>query len=382
MAFVAIKMGGDLESIRSVVEFCRFVRENGLDSGIKATIDSVRAVRIAGQGGFEDCRNALRAVLAASKTDWDLFDQLFDAFWFGYRLERRARPVTTGNSAVSARTKQGIYLDVGNPASKEPGATKEERKVVTGASAMDRLRKVDFSRVSQGDLAELGRLSERLLRRMSLRLSRRFRLTPLRGRIDLRRTLSAGAARGGEIMKLRYKNRKKQAARLVILLDVSDSMNPYSMFLFRFAYVLGKHFDQPTCFVFSTRLVNVSDVLKARSLPDALRALSTITTCWSGGTRIANALGEFNRSYGRRMRSSETSVIILSDGWDTDEPGTLVAELKTLKQHAKKLIWLNPLLGLDQYEPVTRSMSVALPYIDVFAPAHNLQSLLELERHV
>ena len=375
-------MGRDLESIRSVVEFCRFVRENGLDSGIKATIDSVRAVSIVDQDGLDDCRHALRAVLSASKTEWDLFDQLFDAFWFGCRLGTRARPVATPNSAVSARNKQGIYLEVGNPASREPGATKEERKIVAGASAMDRLQKVDFSRVPQDHLAELERLSERLLRRMSLRLSRRFRCTPLRGRIDLRRTIRAGAARGGEMMELRYKNRKKQAVRLVILLDVSDSMNPYSMFLFRFAYVLGKHFDQLTCFVFSTRLVHVSDVLKARSLPNALRALSAITTCWSGGTRIASALGEFNRSFGRRMRSTETSVIILSDGWDTDEPGTLVAELRTLKQHARKLIWLNPLLGLDQYEPVTGSMSAALPYIDVFAPAHNLQSLLELERHV
>jgi uncharacterized protein len=375
-------MSRDLESIRSVVEFCRFVRENGLDSGIKATIDSVRAVGIVDQGGLDDCRHALRAVLSASKTDWDHFDQLFDAFWLGRRLERKARPVALGNSVVSARNKQGIYLEVGNPAAKEPGTTKEERKVVAGASAMDRLRKVDFSRVPQDDLAELERLSERLLRRMSVRLSRRFRFTPLRGRIDLRRTIRAGAARGGEMTELRYKNRKKQAIRLVILLDVSDSMNPYSMFLFRFAYVLGKHFDQLTCFVFSTRLVHVSDVLKARSLSNALRALFAITTCWSGGTKIAGALGEFNRSFGRRMRSTATSVIILSDGWDTDEPGTLVAELKTLKQHAKKLIWLNPLLGLDQYEPVTGSMSAALPYIDVFAPAHNLQSLLELERHV
>ena len=379
---VAMRMSRGLEPIRSVVEFCRFVRANGLDSGIRATIDSVRAVRIVDQVGLDDSRHALRAVLSASKRDWDLFDQLFDAFWFGRRLEKPVRRIAPGNSAVSARNKQGIYLGVGNLASKEPGATKEERKVVTGASAMDRLRKVDFSRVPQDDFAELGRLSERLLRRMSLRLSRRFRLTSLRGRIDLRRTIRAGAARGGEMMELRHKSRKKQAVKLVILLDVSDSMNPYSVFLFRFAYVLGRHFDQLSCFVFSTRLVNVSDALKARSLPDALRALSTITTCWSGGTRIGGALGEFNRSFGRRMRSTETSVLILSDGWDADEPGSLIGELRILKQHVKKLIWLNPLLGLDEYEPVTRSMSAALPYIDVFAPAHNLQSLLELERHV
>jgi hypothetical protein len=185
---------------------------------------------------------------------------------------------------------------------------------------------------------------------------------------------------GGEFLDLRYKNRISQAARLVILLDVSDSMNPYSLFLFRFAYALGKHFDRVSCFVFSTRLVDVSKTLKARDLASALSALTGITTFWSGGTKIGSSLQEFNRRFGRRMRSTNTCVLILSDGWDTGEPDALVAELKILKQRSKKLIWLNPLLGLAQYEPVTRGMRAALPYIDLFAPAHNLQSLLELER--
>jgi len=128
--------------------------------------------------------------------------------------------------------------------------------------------------------------------------------------------------------------------------------------------------------------VDVSKTLKARDLGNAMRELSGITTFWSGGTKIGDSLREFNRRFGRRMRFTNTCVLILSDGWDTGEPDALVAELQILKQRSKKLIWLNPLLGLAQYEPVTRGMRAALPYIDVFAPAHNLQSLLELERHL
>jgi uncharacterized protein len=364
--------------LTGVVEFCRFARDNGLGSGLKAVIDSVRAVGIVDHGRLDAFRYALRANLCSSKREWDLFDQLFDTFWYGGRMDRPKQPIAPpGDSSLNAPNSKGIHLMLGHPASR---GFEARRKTISGASAIDRLSKVDFSEVTQDDLAELEHLSERLLRRISLRLSRRQKLSHLRGGIDLRRTIRAGTGYGGEFIDLRYKDRRSQPPRLVILLDVSDSMNPYSLFLFRFAYALGKHFDRVSCFVFSTRLVDVSKTLKARDLANALRELSGITTFWSGGTKIGSSLQEFNRGFGRRMRSTNTCVLILSDGWDTGEPDALVAELKTLKQRSKKLIWLNPLLGLAHYEPVTRGMRAALPYIDVFAPAHNLQSLLELER--
>jgi uncharacterized protein with von Willebrand factor type A (vWA) domain len=371
---------GPSSTLRGVVEFCRFARDNGLNSGLKAVIDAVRAVSIVDHGGLDAFRSALRATLCASKKEWDLFDQLFDAFWYGARMDRPGHPIApSADWSLNAGNTKGIHLVLGHPGSR--GST-AKRKTIGGASPIDRLSKVDFSEVPQDDLAELERLSERLLRRMSFRLSRRQKLSHLRGRIDLRRTIRAGTAYGGEFIHLRYQDRRSQPPRLVILLDVSDSMNPYSLFLFRFAYALGKHFDRVSCFVFSTRLVDVSKTLKARDLGNAMRELSGITTFWSGGTKIGNSLQEFNRRFGRRMRFANTCVLILSDGWDTGEPDALVAQLQILKQRSKKLIWLNPLLGLAQYEPITRGMRAALPYIDVFAPAHNLQSLLELERHL
>jgi len=367
----------DFES--SIVQFCRFAYRNGLDSSVRSTIDSVRAARIV---DGESLRNALRTVLCHSKKEWDLFDPLFESFWSGRPLDKPERSVVRLFGSTGKTGEQRAYFFSGDHKSKGSQTIVRKRKTVAGATSIERLSKIDFSQLAGEDLGQLEQLSERLLRRMSFRLSRRVQVVHSRSRIDLRRTIRAAAARGTELIELRYKGRKTQASRLVILLDVSDSMNPYSHFLFRFAYALGKYFDQLACFVFSTRLVDITSALKTTTLPEALKALSAMETFWSGGTKIGSALREFNRGYGRRIRSTDTTVFILSDGWDTDAPDILVTELTLLKQRAKKLIWLNPLLGLDQYEPVTRGMSAALPFVDVFAPAHNLQSLLDLERRL
>jgi uncharacterized protein with von Willebrand factor type A (vWA) domain len=183
-------------------------------------------------------------------------------------------------------------------------------------------------------------------------------------------------------MVLAYKGRKPQKKRLVIFLDISGSMNLYSLFLLRFAYALQKHFKKVNTFLFSTGVVEISDLLRARKLSDALTGVSQRAREWSGGTRIGGSLREFNRGAGRRVLSSNTFFIILSDGWDTGAPEVLAAELCKTRSRVQKLLWLNPLLGLKDYQPITRGMSAALPHVDVFAPAHNLESLLALEKYL
>lgn len=257
-----------------------------------------------------------------------------------------------------------------------------ERKTFSGASAVERLQKVDFSQMPQTDLVELERVSLRLLRRMSYRVARRLRARKRRDSIDLRRTIRRSISRGGEFLDLCYKGPKKKRAKLVLLLDVSDSMNPYSFFLLKFAYVLGKYSREVRSFIFSTMLVEVSNLLRTRRISDALRTLSEMTTAWSGGTRIGGSLQEFNERHASALLSRHTVFIVLSDGWDTGAPEELAIELRKIRRRIGKLIWLNPLLGLEDYQPVTRGMSAALPFIDLFAPAHNLQSLLALEEHL
>jgi uncharacterized protein with von Willebrand factor type A (vWA) domain len=336
-------------------------------------------VQDAGVTAIED---ALRAVLCSSKEDWDLFAKLFALLWEG-PAPAKPSPKKSGKNRFSAHglSREQRPLKLFTDAER-PNPDPQPEKAISGASVIERLTKTDFLFVPDGDLAELERLSFRLLRRMSNRLSRRLRITERRGVVDLRRTIRRNLVHGGDLIELRHKKQRRQRTKLVILLDVSDSMNRYSLFLLKFAYALKQCAREVSAFVFSTTLMDISETLNAKSWSNVLGKLSEMTTGWYGGTKIGGSLRSFNERFGTKLLSRDTAVIILSDGWDTEAPETLVNELRTIKSKVQQLIWLNPLLGLPGYEPITRGMSAALPYIDVFAPAHNLESLLQLERHL
>lgn len=365
----------------SVVSFCRLARTKGLSGGLHRSLAALRAVKAVGTTDRETLRFALRAVLCSSKAEWDLFDDLFKTF---EEQSQRTSKSGWGKQKMtversSRREAPSQYL-IGHDA----GDTKPEAegKAVAGASVRERLATVDFSQVPQNDLVRLEELSLRLLQQMSLRLSRRLKSGSRPGPIDLRRTIRRNLSHGGEPIVFAFRNKKPQKDRLLILLDVSGSMNAYSVFLLKFAYALQKHFRQVDTFLFSTSLVEISDALRARRLSDALVKLSQLAAGWSAGTKIGASLRELNRSHSRKLQAGSTIFMILSDGWDTGAPEILAAELKAIQRRVRKVIWLNPLLGIADYEPVTRGMSAALPHVDLFAPAHNLESLLALEIHL
>ena len=366
---------------QSVVELCRFTRSNGLSGGLHRSLAALRAVKAVGTSDRESLRFALRAALCSSKAEWDLFDELFKAF------EEQSQHTSKPGSGKQKTTVEGSsqretpspYL-IGHDA----GDTKPESdgKTAAGASVCERLATVDFSQIPQNDLLRLEELSLRLLRQMSLRLSRRLESGHRPGPIDLRRTIRRNLAHGGEPIVLAFRNKKPQKNRLLIFLDVSGSMNAYSGFLLKFAYALQKHFRHVDTFLFSTSLLEISEALRPRRLSAALVKLSQLAAGWSAGTKIGASLRELNRLHSRKLQAGSTIFMILSDGWNTGAPELLAAELKAIHRRVRRVIWLNPLLGLADYEPVTGGMSAALPYIDVFAPAHNLESLLDLEKHL
>jgi uncharacterized protein with von Willebrand factor type A (vWA) domain len=363
-----------------IVDFCRFAQANGLPAGVKESLGALEAARTVGVADRQTFKAALRAVLCSSKADWDLFEELFEAFWSGEDSRRRVQLRMRAVSEKPLESQQEKALAVPIPGKIETSEG-QEGKSVLGATLQERLKQADFSQIAQGDLADLEQIALRLLRQMSLRLSRRLRTATARGKVDLRRTIRQSISRGGDPIYLSFRNRLLQPLRLVILLDVSGSMNPYSLFLVRFAYALQKYFKRVDTLLFSTRLTDITAVLRTRNLRDALDAVSLEAAGWSGGTRIGESLLEFTLAHGSLL-SRNTLFLVLSDGWDTGEPAVLAAELSEIKRRVRKVIWLNPLLGMEGYEPVTRGMSAALPHIDVFAPAHNLQSLLELEGHL
>ncbi len=363
----------------SLIAFCRFLRERGSTPGAQQTLDALRAAELVNPANRDTLKAALKLILSSSKEEWDQFDGLFEQYWSG-RIDEP-------NQAERTKLRGGSSL----PSNREPefrsfAESKEidqdDAKLVAGASLEKRLRLADFSTVTARDLPELDRLALHLLSVMSSRLSRRFRGSASSGRLDLRATLRRSLPAGGTPVDLRWKKKKPRPLRLIILIDVSGSMNPYSVFLLKFAYALAKRFPEVRAFLFSTSIQEITSELRSRQLKQALDRLSRAQAEWAGGTRIGESLRQFLAGKGGRLLTQRSAFLILSDGWDTGDPGMLAKQLAVIQRRVRQLIWLTPLLGMDGYQPLTRALNAALPFIDVFAPAHNLDSLLDLERHL
>ena len=248
------------------------------------------------------------------------------------------------------------------------------------ASDIESNAEKDFSQFGSEELQEIARVARRLVRKLASRPSRRWKPVRRGSRVNLRRSLRTSLRTGGELIELSFKQRKQKKTKLVVICDVSGSMDLYSRLLIQFTYALQNSLARVETFVFSTSLKRISGHLKDRSYERALESLAE-TRGWSGGTLIGPSLAVFNSDW-PELVDKRTIVIILSDGWDTGEPEELSGALASLKRRAGRLVWLNPLLGNPTYEPLTRGMQAALPHIDVFAPLHNLQSLRALERHL
>jgi uncharacterized protein with von Willebrand factor type A (vWA) domain len=367
---------GDLAS--SIVSFCRYIRSHGIDSDVRQTLSALQITNTIGTADRQLFGFGLRAVLCSAQQEWERFQRLFESFWdhADNTEHSKTEPKQERHKSKLERPDTGSSFLLG--VSNQEGTG----KAVTGASAQQQLKKVDFSMVPYRDQRELEQLADHLLRQMSVKLSRRFIQKEHGDRLDLRRTIRQSIRYGGNPILRAYKGRKLRTTKLLVLLDISGSMNSYSLFLLRFVYALQRVFKRVDSFVFSTSLVEITDLLRVRQLPDALRRLSQRSAGWSGGTKIGESLEEFNRLFARKLLSQETILIILSDGWDTGDPELLAKEMRFAKRRAQRILWLNPLLGMKDYRPITRGMAAALPYVDVFAPAHNLESLLALEKQL
>jgi uncharacterized protein with von Willebrand factor type A (vWA) domain len=336
-------------------------------------------------------RRALKTLLSGNREQWARFDELFDNYWFGRGL--RVVAPTQAEAGVRNRGPRPDIWDKVLPQEESASAMpRAEQSQGSGegpdgrgtgrliASRSDALTRTDLRRlVTPDETAEAERIAERLARAIRYRLSRR-RIPARRGEtIDLRRTIRRNLSRGCDPIELRRKHRPERPVKLVVLLDASGSMKVYSRYFINFVRGLIGRWLHADAFLFQTRLVHIADALRERDPSVAMTKLSLMADGFGGGTRIATALKTFNDRYAKETLDSRRVVIVMSDGYDTDPPEALAVELKRLKRRAHRLVWLNPLLGWKNYEPVARAMAVALDYIDCFAPAHSLASLAALE---
>jgi uncharacterized protein len=373
--------------------FARTLRDNGFKIGLAETRDALAILTAPLATQAASFKHALRALFCATHSDWQRFDEIFDAFWLN-RGMRQARALA-GASTAAAQT-QAQSLGEATPQRNEPGlpnhlerrddggnAASDGRGRREGASRSENLAVIDMRHiVDPGDIARTHALATRLARLMRARLVRREQIRRRGRRLDLRRTIHRNVSHGGTLLDLAWRRRKIKPLRLVLLLDASGSMSLYTAFFVRFLHGVVDAFREAEAFVFHTRLAHVSASLRDRDVSRAVDRLSLMAQGIGGGTRIGESLATFNRWHARRVINSRTAVMIVSDGYDTGEPERLGEEMRRLRRRCRRIIWLNPLIGWRDYSPQARGMQAALPYVDLFAPAHNLESLAALEPYL
>jgi uncharacterized protein with von Willebrand factor type A (vWA) domain len=354
-------------------------------------IDLVHALNYIEVGRKADFYHAIRSLLVHRREDIPLFDEAFEAFW---------RTPTDGwttldLSMLGERKKLRRPLFTAPTLRQPPAATPSEEgdqpqaseppivEVTLTYSAREVLRHKDFAALTGEELDEIKQLIATLVLQMGERRTRRKQ--PGHGvLLDLRRTLRRNMIRyGGEVIEWAYREPQVKPRPLVIIADISGSMERYTRLLLHFIFSLTAGLDQPVeSFVFSTHLTRITRQLHERDVDQALHEVTRAVSDWSGGTRIGEALKAFNFDWGRRVLGRGAVALLISDGWDRGDVDLLRMEIARLQRSCHRLIWLNPLLGSSEYEPLTRGMQAALPYVDDFLPVHNLASLEDLARRL
>jgi len=362
--------------------FARLLHDSGIEAGPRRLTDATRALTYIDLKREADFRGALRSVFVSRKEDIPTFEAAFDIFWAppdpritAGAIPGRSRPLRMSPERAAAWS-AALGLS-----SSQMSREQEARSVPatsSGYSAEELLRQKDFEEMTWEETEQVKRLLEQAAWRVAERRTRRMRAGKT-GPIDLRRSARHAIRSSGELMQLFRKRPRLRRRPLVLICDVSGSMERYSRLLMIFAYAIARREDLEA-FVFSTRLTRITRQLRQRDLDKALEAVSKGVHDFSGGTRIGDALADFNRHWARRVLGHGAVVIIVSDGWDRGDPDQLTAELIHLRRSAHRLVWLNPLIGSEGYQPLTRGMAAALPYCDDFLAAHNVQALDDLGR--
>jgi len=361
---------------KNIVQFCRFLRQKGFGVTIEEESLSLQALQIIDYNNNDIFRQTLKATLCHNKSQLDEFDDLFHEYW--KELEK----------AVDAKTKEcpknktAFQQQASYKALKKwlHGNRNKETEETATYSTQENLSKRDFSTIPEDEVDELMQTIKFIAKRLAAKKNRRYEFSSKTEMPDLRKTLRKNLRRGGELLDIIHRRPKRNRLKLILLCDVSRSMELYSAFLIQFMYAFQQVYRRMETFVFSTSLKRVTWLLKQKNFSEAMQKLGTENNGWSGGTRIGESLDVFIKEYGKKLIDSKTIVVILSDGWDTGNIDLIKTNMEFIHAKSKKLIWLNPLAGFEDYKPHVSAMKAALPFIDVFASVHNVESLKRLGR--
>jgi uncharacterized protein with von Willebrand factor type A (vWA) domain len=373
----------------NIMHFGRILRSAGLPVGPGKIIDAVSAVEAVGITSRRDFYWSLHAVFVNRRDQHEIFDQAFHIFWRDPRLLERMlgilMPEIPGEEQQEPQEPPSRrIMEAMAPKEKEGQQDQEEKEpeveveATLTASANELLQKMDFEDMSAAEI----NAAKAAISRMHLSIDqipmRRFERSHRINRVDMRATLRAAMRTGGGLIPLQYRRRRKRTPPLVILCDISGSMGRYTRMLLHFMHAITNDRDRVHTFLFGTRLTNVTRQLRNKDVDVALECCNEMVEDWSGGTRIGESLKEFNRFWGRRVLGQGAVMILISDGLDRDAGRGLEIEMDRLHKSCRRMIWLNPLLRFDGFEPKSQGIKAILPHVDEFRPVHNLESLSEL----
>ena len=369
------------------MHFARTLRAAGLPVGSGAVLDALRAVEAVGVARRDDFYWTLHAAFVRRREHRPLFDEAFHVFWRNPKLLERVTslllptvhtPPQGDAKPLSRRLSEALFAGgEGRPRAKEAGEEVELDATLTW-SDREVLRARDFEQMSAAELAAAKAAVARLRPAVPPAPTRRYRPHPRGARIDMRTTFRRSLRTGSGAVLLARRRRLRKPAPLVVLCDISGSMSRYSRVLLHFAHALARDRTRVSSFVFGTRLTNITRQLRDRDVDVAVERASAEVADWSGGTRIGHCLDVFNREWSRRVCGQGAMVLLISDGLDRDAGDGLEPQVERLRKSCRRLVWLNPLLRYDGFEPKAAGMRALLPHVDELRPVHNLESLEDL----
>lgn len=349
---------------------CRAAREAGLTVTHARTIDVFRALATVDVASAADFRLALRANLASSREEEITFERVFDAYWGA------AHPEAEGDYILARSEMVRGALDAGR-------SREGHRDMLTEAesfSAEEVARHANLRLRWDPDAPPLDRVIRELARRLATRPSRRTRRATHGARVDLRRSVRRSVRHGLELIELARARPRLRKTRFVLLCDVSGSMDVFNPFLLQLMLGLQRALKQSRTLVFSTRVTEITQILRRRSVEQTLAEIARTVRHWSGGTDIGAALGEINRGLLREGAARSTVLVVISDGYDNGDPERIAHELEAAKRRVRTLVWINPMFGASTFTVRAAGMKAAMPYVDHFLPAFDAQALHELVR--
>ncbi len=358
---------------RNWLHFGRILRGLGFDAGPARMLPFLTTLTVIDLRRPDDVRTAVHVHFARRRDELPILDRALAAFLRANTPggELSAPSATTSSERAAAITITGRQLRVLDEDGAAEGAEEQE---VASYSQAEVLRQKDFDTLTEAEMAEVRRLIRLMRLPAGLRRSRRARAGG-HDRLDIRRLLRRSLRFGGELLVFSWKSPTLRPRPLVLLCDISGSMERYTRLLLNFTYALKSASTRVEAFVFATRLTRITRLLRSHDVDAALNRVMASVDDWSGGTRIGEAIETFNRRYARRVLSHGATVAIISDGWDRGDAAQMRQAIARLQRSCHRLIWMNPLMGAPGYEPLTLGLQAALPFVDDFLPAHNLANL-------